>query len=144
MRELTHAQTQQGSVIPADLNFELCSLWDGLRNLVVDATVKLEDDQVMILLTAGVCDIPETREKYKHAATPSKFESVWLQLYIYQILIILQTKLVMNQKCPPHPVRRVFIRRINVDKSRIIPDLKNDTNVNSFYDQSTKTAAQKL
>lgn len=60
MSELTHPEAQQGGIIPPDPDPELSSLCDGLGNLVVDVTVKLEDDHVVFLLTAGVCYIPET------------------------------------------------------------------------------------
>lgn len=58
--ELTHPEAQQGGIIPADPDPELCSLWDGLGNPVVDVAVKLEDDKVVFLLTVGICYIPVT------------------------------------------------------------------------------------
>lgn len=58
--ELTHPQAQQGSIILANPDPELCSLCDGLGNPVVDVTVKLEDHQVVFLLIAGICYIPGT------------------------------------------------------------------------------------
>lgn len=62
VRELTHPQTQQIGIVLADPDSELCSLCDGLGDLVVDTTVKLEDDQVVLLLSAGICYIPETQK----------------------------------------------------------------------------------
>lgn len=58
--ELTNPQAQQRGVIFANPDPELYSFCDGLGNLVVDVTVKLEDHQVVFPLTTGVCDKPET------------------------------------------------------------------------------------
>lgn len=58
--ELTHPQSQQGGIVLADPDPELCSLCDGLGNPIVDATVKLEDNQVVLLVSAGIRYIPET------------------------------------------------------------------------------------
>lgn len=70
--ELTHPQTQKGGIILADPDPELCSLWDGLGNPVVDTTVKLENVQVVLFLTAGISDIPETHNKCVKSATTSE------------------------------------------------------------------------
>ena len=58
--ELTRPQAQQGGIVLADPDPELWSLCDGLGHPVVDVAVKLEDDQVVFLLTAGIRYIPET------------------------------------------------------------------------------------
>lgn len=62
--ELTHPEAQQGGIILADPDPQLCSLCDGLGNPVVDVTVKLEDDQVVFVLTAGIRYVPETQSKH--------------------------------------------------------------------------------
>lgn len=66
---LTHPKSQQSGIILADPNPELCSLCDGLGNPVVDVTVKLENDKVVFLLTAGVCYISETERKHIQCVT---------------------------------------------------------------------------
>lgn len=111
MSELTYPQAQQGGIILADPDRELCSLCDGLGNPVVDATVKLEDNQVVLLLAAGIRHIPETQEQIhtrKLRISPCPTNSMITE----------------SVRTAPHPVRFVLIRGIDVSKSSIIPYLK--------------------
>lgn len=72
MSELTHPQTQQGGIILSDPHLELRTFCDGLRNPVVDATVKLEDNQIVFFLIACVCDKPENQSKHMQYTRQSR------------------------------------------------------------------------
>ena len=65
VRGLTHPQTQQVGVVLADPDSELRSLCDGLGHFVVDTAVKLEDHQVVLLLSAGIRHVPETQKGHE-------------------------------------------------------------------------------